>query len=166
MNGALKEDIRSLLHLVSLGVVGAATIGVFFGLGFMWLTDPRPDALPKDAVISEQALQAYAVLAPLTESAAPESSSVLPTEEVAASPIPDAQADGESVTLGSAAMVSKPIPRRPITHAKRVWLNRHRHQETLRYWAALWRPNASGGPNPGGGFYGPPNINVGYINAR
>jgi hypothetical protein len=28
---------------------------------------------------------------------------------------------------------------------------------------ALWRPDARAGPIPGGGFYGPPNINVGYI---
>jgi hypothetical protein len=30
----------------------------------------------------------------------------------------------------------------------------------------LWRPDASAGPNPGGAFYGPPNVNVGYINPR
>jgi hypothetical protein len=27
-----------------------------------------------------------------------------------------------------------------------------------------WRGDASAGPNPGGGFYGAPNINVGRIN--
>jgi hypothetical protein len=27
-----------------------------------------------------------------------------------------------------------------------------------------WRGDASAGPNPGGGFYGAPNINIGRIN--
>jgi len=28
----------------------------------------------------------------------------------------------------------------------------------------LWRHDASAGPNPGGGFYGAPNLNVGRVN--
>jgi len=129
MKGVLKEDIRSLLHLVSLGVVGAATVGVFFGIGLMWLTDPRPAALPEHPVISEQALQAHAVLAPVTERAAPDSSPVLPSEKVAARPISDAQIDRATVAVGSAEMASKPILPRRIAHAKRVRLSRPRHQK-------------------------------------
>ena len=168
MNSALKEDLRSLLHLVSLAVVGAATIGVFFGLGFMWLTDPRPAALPEDPVISQQAqaLEADAVLAPVTENVTPDASPVLPTEKVAASPIADPQLDGASVPIRSTAIASKPIRPRRVTQAKRVRLSRYRRQESVRYWAASWRPDASAGPNPGGGFYGPPNVNIGYINPR
>lgn len=129
MKGVLKEDIRSLLHLVSLGVVGAATVGVFFGIGLMWLTDPRPAALPEHPVRSEQALQAHAVLAPVIERAAPDSSPVLPSEKVAASPISDAPIDRATVAVGSAEMASKPILPRRIAHAKRVRLSRPRHQK-------------------------------------
>ena len=42
----------------------------------------------------------------------------------------------------------------------------HRQVAPERAGVAPWRPDARAGPNPGGGFYGPPNVNVGYINPR
>jgi hypothetical protein len=50
-----------------------------------------------------------------------------------------------------------------ITHAKKVRIFLYHRQDRR---AALWQPDANAGPNPGGGFYGPPNINVGYINPK
>src|SRR5215471_11327868 len=57
MSAVTKEYFPSLLHLISLGVVGAATVGVFFGVGLMWLTDPQPAAPPADEVRPAQALE-------------------------------------------------------------------------------------------------------------
>ena len=34
--------IGTLLYLVSLGMVAAATVGVFFGIGFLLLAHPKP----------------------------------------------------------------------------------------------------------------------------
>jgi hypothetical protein len=166
MNGVTKEDVRSILHLVSIGVVGAATVGIFFGLGFMWLTDPRPAAPPANPPMPGQALEADAISAPLIESAASDSLPVLPAEKVAASPDPDPRADGALVPLNSAAIDATLIRPARITHSKGLRHSRRRLQGTVRYWAASWRPDASAGPNPGGGFYGPPNSNIGYINPR
>ena len=166
MNGMTKEDVRSTLYLVSIGVVGAATVGIFFGLGFMWLTDPRPAAPPANPAMPGQALEADAISAPLIESAASDSSPVLPAEKVAASANPDPHADGAIVTLNSAAMDATLIRPARIAHSKGLHHSRHRLQRTVRYWAASWRSDASAGPNPGGGFYGPPNSNIGYINPR
>lgn len=158
-NGAMKDDLRSLFHLVSLGVVAAATIGVFFGVGFMWLTDPRPAAPPVDQVTPEQAAQAYAITAP-------GASPALAAEKAPATPISDTPLDGGILARGSTAMNSALLPPGRIIHVKRVRLGRHRYQQARRYWVASWRPDASAGPNPGGGFYGPPNSNIGYINPR
>jgi hypothetical protein len=36
----------------------------------------------------------------------------------------------------------------------------------VRHSMVVWRLNAYPGPNPGGGFYGPPNINIGQINPK
>jgi hypothetical protein len=56
-----KDDFRPLFHLVSLGVVGAATVGVFFGVGFLWLAPPRPAAPPADPALPAQSLEAREV---------------------------------------------------------------------------------------------------------
>jgi hypothetical protein len=47
-----------------------------------------------------------------------------------------------------------------------VRAGRHHREGTRKRWTTLWRPDASAGPNPGGGFYTAPNINIGYINPR
>jgi hypothetical protein len=176
MNAVTKEDFRSLVYLVSLGVVGAATVGVFFGVGLMWLIDPHPAALSLHPVMSAQALE-------------PEegdtgtvwgSTSDSRTEKVAATPTPDTttatstpgateatDAIGHRAALAwRSAAIETPIIPAAIHHAKKARVSQHQHHPTSRYFAALWRPDASAGPNPGGGFYGPPNSNVGYINPR
>jgi hypothetical protein len=38
------DDFVSLLHLISLGAVAAATVGVFFGIGFLLIAPPHPTA--------------------------------------------------------------------------------------------------------------------------
>jgi len=58
------------------------------------------------------------------------------------------------------------IPPTKITHIKRVRVVRYQRQIIGRRWAALWRLDARAGPNPGGGFHGPSNVNIGYINPR
>ena len=42
---APKYDFRPLLYLLSLGVVGAATVGTFFGASFLLLRGGRLDRL-------------------------------------------------------------------------------------------------------------------------
>ena len=37
---ALEPNVGALLHLISLGVAAIATVGVFFGLGFLMLAHP------------------------------------------------------------------------------------------------------------------------------
>jgi hypothetical protein len=170
VRGITKEDIRSLLYLVSLGVVGAATVGVFFGAGLMWLIDPRPvdphpPALPADPVNSAQALrpEEFQLRADTVRvwGLAPDA----PTEQVKAISTSDIAPNREVLASRSTATETL-VPRARVTHSKRVRFSRHRPPATGRYLAALWRPDASAGPNPGGGFYGPPNSNVGYINPK
>jgi hypothetical protein len=90
----------------------------------------------------------------------------IPAEKVAASSLPDAPSNSSALALGMPAMKARHTPSGAITRAKRTRVDPHRYQGTPRYWAVLWRPDASAGPNPGGGFYGPPNSTVGYINPR
>ena len=165
VRGITKEDLRSLLYLVSLGVVGAATVGVFFGAGLMWLIDPHPAALPADPVNSAQALrpEEFQLRRDTVRvwGLAPDA----PTEQVKAISTSDRAPNREVLATRSTATETL-VPRTRVTHSKRVRFRRHRPPATGRYLAVLWRPDASAGPNPGGGFYGPPNSNVGYINPR
>jgi hypothetical protein len=165
VSGITKEDLRSLLYLVSLGVVGAATVGVFFGAGLMWLIDPHTAARPADPVMSAQALRPEEFQLPgdigTVWGLVPDA----PTERVKAISTSDVAPNREVLASRSTATETL-VPRTRATHSKRVRSSRHRPLGTGRYLAALWRPDASAGPNPGGGFYGPPNSNVGYINPR
>jgi hypothetical protein len=156
-----EDDFRPLLHLVCLGAVGAATIGIFFGVGFLWLAPPRPAAPPADTVLPAQTFEPREVPSSADSDPAPGSSPGTPVATVAATTTPDTPSKGEA-----AAIETTLIPPAGITHKKRVHIRRHPHHATGRHWAASWRVDASSGPNPGGGFYGPPNVNVGYINPR
>jgi hypothetical protein len=182
-----KDEFRPLPHLAALGAVGAAIVGVFFGVGF-WLLSPRhptapsadpglhaqtlqayeaaPDPgapaealevheVPPDPTLQPQALEAYQVTPPPNETAAGTSS-----------PPHAERANREASALESTAMETKLIPPAGVTHAKRRRVVRYHRQIKTRQWDALWRPDSHAGPNPGGGFYGPPNINVGYIDPR
>ena len=169
MRAATKEDFRSLLHLISLGVVGAATVGGFFGVGFIWLTDRHPTAPLADQLPSAQPLNLHEVPPPVkNDTALGQSMTALST----ASTLPRSDAAATSNRAGSAFVPAAAgatfTPPAKITHSKtvRVRLRLHRRQATATYPAAPWRPDARAGPLPGGGFYGPPNVNVGYINPR
>jgi hypothetical protein len=166
MSAVAKEDFRSLLYLVSLGVVGAATVGVFFGIGFLLLRPPDPATPPADPVPPAQASEALETARSGSNDTAWGSSPAASADKVVASRTPGAPSDRETRVLESPAIETTLIPPAGITHGKGVGIGRHRHRRTWRHWTASWRPDARAGPNPGGGFYVPPNINVGYINPR
>jgi hypothetical protein len=174
MRGVNKRDFLFPLHLVSLSAVAAATVGVFFGIGFLLLAPPQPAAPVEDPVPASQALAVLEVQPPEKDDAVWESLSAAALNEVAASPTPSAPSEQKLTALGPAeigtALIAPTgtIHAEPtgITHVKKVRVIRYHHQVTARHWAALWRPDASAGPLPGGGFYGPPNVNIGYINPR
>jgi hypothetical protein len=86
-------------------------------------------------------------------------------ETVPTNPASDASST-RAVGVLLTAVAPAPRPRASAAHAKGSGVHRHRQQVTDRYSAALWRPDATVGPNPGGGFYGRPNVNVRHINPR
>lgn len=159
-----KDDLRLLLDLVSVGAVAVATIGFFFGAAFLLLSPPRPAAPPADPVSPIQALEAHEVPQPGNNDTAWGSLSAAPAEKVAASPTAGAPPNREAPALEATELEVALLPPAGITHQKKVGIGPRRRQGIGRHWAAFWRPDASAGPNPGGGFYGPPNINVGRIN--
>ena len=166
MSAITKHDLAFSLYLVSLSAVVTATVCVFFGIGFLLLAPPNPAAPPAESVSPPLALQAQEVPPSANNDAAGGSSSAPPADKAAASPTLSAPSNRETPVLVATTMETAPIPRAGIIHSKRVRVGRHRQEATGRRWAALWRPDASAGPNPGGGFYGPPNINIGYINPK
>ena len=165
MRAVTKEGFRSLLYLISL-VVGVASVGVLVGVGFLWLTDPPPAKPVGVTILSAQALRENELRPPRGNGTARGPLLDIPAEKIAASPLPDAPSNSPALALDTPVMKARHTPSGAITRAKRVRVDPHRYQAAPRYWAALWRPDASVGPNPGGGFYGPPNSNVGYINPR
>lgn len=166
MIAARKEESRSLLNLVIVGAVAAATIVVFFGVAFLWLGPLSPAMQPADPAPAAEALVTPEVAAPANDTM-PGSSSAPPADNVAATATSGAASDQEMLAMGSIAIGTAITRPARITHAKRVTAHRHRRgTTTVRNAVVSWRLNAYPGPNPGGGFYGPPNINVGYINPR
>ena len=163
---APKYDFRPLLYLVSLGVVGAATVGIFFGAGFLLLAPPLGVGSSADPVPPILALEAHEVPPPAINETASGSSMASAAKKTAASPMSGAPSNREASGFAATAIDTAFIPPTRSTHPKRVRVLRYQRQVPARHWAELWRPDARAGPNPGGGFYGPPNINVGYINPR
>jgi len=166
-----KDESRPLPYLVTVGAVAAGTVAVFFGIGFLWLAPPHPAAppgaaAPADPVSRAQALEPHEVPPLADNDTAWGSSSAPPAGKVTASTTPSAPSNREAPVLDATGFETARVPPAGITHAKKVRVGRRRHQGTERHRVALWRPDASAGPNPGGGFYGPPNINVGHINPR
>jgi hypothetical protein len=176
-----------LPHLVALGAAGAAIVVVFFGVGFLLLSPRHPTAPPAEPGLHVQVLEANeAAPDPGTQAEALEARefppdpalqpqalvahqvALLPNETASGtSPPPHAErANREASAFGPTAMKTWIIPPAGVSHAKRRRIVRYHRQITTRQWGALWRPDAHAGPNPGGGFYGPPNINVGYIDPR
>jgi hypothetical protein len=166
MGAVIRDDSRSLYYLIALGAVGAATAAVLFGVAFLWLAPPHPAASPADPVPPSQALETEGGPRQGVNDMAQGPTPGPPTDSLAASPTPAAPSNQEAAMLGSTTIETTLIPPAGITRAKRVRVGWRRHEATGRQWAALWRPDASAGPNPGGGFYGAPNINVGRINPR
>lgn len=166
MSAVTRRDFASLLHLVSLSAVAAATVGVFFGVGFLLIAPPQPAPPLKDPAPEAQAVQVDDLQSPENNDAAVGSVSAPSPHEVAASPMLSALSEQEPPPFGSAGVRTVLVNPAHITHVKKVRVRQRRHEATARHWAVLWRPDASAGPNAGGGFYGPPNINVGYINPR
>jgi hypothetical protein len=165
MSAITKHDLAFSLYLVSLSAVVTATVCVFFGIGFLLLAPPNPAAPPAEAVSPPLALQAQEVPPSANNDAVGGSSSAPPADKAAASRTLSAPSNRATPVLVATTMETAPIPRAGI-HSRRVRVGRHRQEATGRRWAALWRPDASAGPNPGGGFYGPPNINIGHINPK
>jgi hypothetical protein len=166
MSAATKHDPAYLFHLVSLGAVAAAIVGVFFGIGYSLIAPPDPAAPLKDPVPEAQALQVDELHSPDGNDAAGGWISPPPAHEVATSPMLGAPSEPEPPASGSVETRAARVAPPKITRAKKIIVHQRRREATQRHWAALWRPDASAGPNPGGGFYGPPNINIGNINPR
>jgi hypothetical protein len=184
MSAVTTHDFRSLHYLIALGGVAAVTVAVFFGVAFLWLGPPHPAAPLGDPLPPRQALEADEVPPSETNDTARGSSLVNPGDEAAPSPKPAPAPNREALALRSA-----PAERALGTpaHAKRARAGRHAQNRmtisrlpqregkqltlgsvptTGRGWTARWRADAGAGPNPGGGFYDAPNINVGRINPR
>jgi hypothetical protein len=174
MRAVTKHEFVFLLHLASLSVVAMAPVGVFFGVGFLLLAPPDRAASPAESASLPLALEAQEAPPPRNDEAGWGSTSALPADNVAASPLLSTLPLSNAATAGplnrkapaleSTAMKPALMPPAGITHAKRIGVERRRHQVTERPSAALWRPDARAGPLPGGGFYGSPNVNIGYIN--
>jgi hypothetical protein len=177
MTAVPKDEAPSLLNLVIVGAVAVATVAIFFGIGFLWLALPYRSTPPADPVPPAQALEAREP-PPSSNSETAWGTSPAPAGKVAESSTLGASSDREARASEATALISPVsadvqaaappiIPSVGITHAKRTRVSWHRRGRIVRRWVAFWRrPYTYPGPNPGGGFYGPPNINVGYINPR
>jgi hypothetical protein len=161
---ALPTEGSPSLHLVTIGAVAAATIMVFFGVGFLWLRAPDPVALPGDPAPAANSLEGDAAPPPATNDTALGWS--VPANNLASSGTPDAQPDREARSPESAMIATTITTLAKPSRTKTIVVTRHRHRPTVYRPMVSWRLNAYPGPNPGGGFYGPPNINVGQINPR
>jgi hypothetical protein len=167
MTTAPDDHVRGLPHLLSIGAIGATTAVVFFGIAFLWLTPPHPTKPPADVDAPAQALEVQEVPPPANNNAAEASSSAPTVDKAAASPTSAAASEHELPALKATALETAFVPPARSARATRVRVALyHRKVAPERHGVAPWRPDARAGPNPGGGFYGPPNVNVGYINPR
>jgi hypothetical protein len=159
------NDFRAPFHVMALGAVAAATISVFFGIGFLWLAPPKPTLPSVFPDLPAQALEEHEV--PPTNHTMPGSSSAAPADNIAEQAASGAPSDQKMATAGSIAIATAITTSARIIHRKRVTARRHyRGKITVRNPVVSQSVHAYPGPNPGGGFYGPPNVNVGYITPR
>jgi hypothetical protein len=166
MTALLRNESQALLHLVTVGAVAAVTTTVFFGIGFLWLTPSRPVTPTIDRAPLEQVLEAHEILPVSNNDTTWGSSWTPPAGNVPANPTANARSRRAVLALRPIATATPIIARAGITHTTRVRGGRRSHGQSAGGWIVGWRSNASAGPNPGGGFYGPPNVNVGYINPK
>lgn len=167
MTTAPDDHFRPFLHLLSVGVVGGATAAVFFGVAFLWLAPPRPTEPPADLDAQTQALEVQEVSPPANNDTAWGSSAAPAADNVARSPTSRAPPNRNAPVLEATVSQTALVPPARATRARRVRVVWHQRQVAVgSHGAASWRPDARAGPLPGGGFYGPPNVNAGYIDPR
>jgi len=166
MSTAPTEEAPSLLNLVTIGAVATATIVVFFGVGFLLLSHPNPATPPSDPAPASEALEAHQAPLPANYDTPVSAAAALPANNVATAETSGVKSHLEVPALPSIALTTASIMPARATRAKRITVSRRRHGPTVRPSMVVWRLNAYPGPNPGGGFYGPPNINVGQINPK
>ena len=166
MTAVPTEEAPSLLNLVTIGTVAAATIVVFFGVGFLLLSLPNPATHPADPAPTSEALEAHQAPLPVNNDTPPSVSAALPANNVAAAKPSGVQSDPEAPASASIAIATAIVTPARTTRARRITVSRRRHEPTVRHSMVVWRLNPYPGPNPGGGFYGPPNINIGQINPK
>jgi hypothetical protein len=165
MTAAPTEEAPSLLNLVTIGAVATATIVVFFGVGFLLLSLPNPATQPPDPAPASETLEAQQAPLPANNDTPPSASAALPANNVAAG-ISGLQSDPEAPASASIAIATAIKTPARTTRTKRITISRRHYRPTVRRSMVVWHLNAYPGPNPGGGFYGPPNINVGQINPK
>jgi hypothetical protein len=168
MTTAPTEEAPSLPNLVTIGAVSTATIVVFFGVGFLLLSLPKPATQPADPAPSVKSSGSAlgSTYQPANNDTPPSASAALPANNVAAAETSSVQSDPEAPASASIVISTASITPARTTRAKRIIISRRRHGPTERRSMVVWRLNAYPGPNPGGGFYGAPNINVGQINPK
>ena len=148
-----------------MSAVASALALAFFGVGFLLLSLPYPATQPADPAPASEALEAHQAPLPANNDTPPSAAAALPANNVAAE-TSGVQSDPGAPASASIATTTARIPPARTNRAKRITVNRRRHGPTERRSMVVWRLNAYPGPNPGGGFYGPPNINVGQINPK
>src|SRR5215831_17085196 len=94
MTAAPEGDLRSLLHLVSLGAVAAATTAGLFGTAYLWLVAPNPAKAPAELGPPAQAMSIDEFPAPADDATAGSTETaadnVAPSLAPGASPQPNA----------------------------------------------------------------------------
>ena len=146
MSAVTKHDFVFSLYLVSLSAVAAATVGIFFGIGFLLLAPRHPVAPLTDPVPVAPALEARDVPPPKNDDPGWSSSAGSPADKVMAIATPDVPSNQETPVSEATTMETARIPSAGIAHAKRVRVSRHHQDDTGRHWAALGRSDASVGP--------------------
>jgi hypothetical protein len=161
------DKARPLPILLSLAAIGAATATMVFSIAFLTLVPPQPAAPFADtyADLPVPAIERHEIQSSGDSLIAIGSPLAAPPGDMAASSTFAGSATDETTALEPATETAL-APRSVITRSKRVRVIRFHREAPRTHRARLWRPDASAGPNPGGGFYTPPNINVGYINPR
>jgi hypothetical protein len=160
--GAVKADVGTLLHLVSLGFVATAVVVVFFGLGFFLLAHPGDQPIASAGLGARGAEPtAFSSSVPLAQpSEAGEQVLLVPTGDTALGALPPATANtvAANMTFNASSPEQQGLESNKetatvaanssgIAHATRTATTRHRHNAARKHWAAAYRPPpAASGP--------------------
>jgi hypothetical protein len=166
MTTAPDDHFRGLPYFLSLGAIGAATAVVSLAsLSYGSLLHTRPRRL--HMWTWRHKFCKFRRSSRNQNNDTPWASSSVPLAHKAANPTPAAMSEQEQPALEATALETAFVPLARSARATRVRVALyHRQVAPRRHGVAPWRPDARAGPNSGGGFYGPPNVNVGYINPR